>query len=755
MNLSQQFSKYDKTLEKQVPTYSGLLGLTISGNRQVNIENRAGFVYVRLRDNLSEVVQAMNTEVSPVYDFPVLIQRKGNRWIVVGRDDQRYETWGTNAPFLPAHGDQHSFNRDGGGGGDPVFVYPDQFMPLLVYPSGTYGAGNLLIAPYLLQRTSDYVYVGNTGTGNLLIYKPTTADAIIGLVYLNKTTGNPGVLIVSGTPISATITGTAGITPYIPFVSSDQEPLYAFRLVSGTTALGWSNLYNARQLVGRGSSATGSSGGGVSGITVWDEGVPQGTGTVLNFVGANVDVSVSGTVARVFVTGSAGSSLPSFITGSIPFSGADGILTENNPYLRWENTLRGLRIGQNFSQFEFADIAPIAVVANNENESAGFYGYMYGTGTLGSPSFFLNGYRSRGTFLSPTPVKAGDALLTLLGRGYEGGGSWPTAARVRLYADNDFVTGSVRGSRIDLDVIPSGSATIRTQLSIYGDSVNQPTGSTYNIGGIPHTHAYSSLSGTPTVREVLTAARTYYVRTDGSDSNDGLANTSGGAFLTPQKAIDVAATLDSSIYSVTIQLGDGTYTVGMTAKSMAGAGGITIQGNSGTPANVVISLSGSQVGLLSDSNGTTYYVKDLKITGDIAGTTGIWAIRSKVIYSNIIFNSNLIDINIDINSYVQCLGNYSIIASSGRHWYLTSGGRLTCNLRTITLTGTPAWTTAFLDCGYGASAILYNNTYSGAATGKRANIIMNGVVETYGTATLTTVFPGNVNGTTATGGQIG
>ena len=62
------------------------------------------------------------------------------------------------------------------------------------------------------------------------------------------------------------------------------------------------------------------------------------------------------------------------------------------------------------------------------------------------------------------------------------------------------------------------------------------------------------------VREQLTANRTYYVRTDGSDGNNGLANSSGGAFLTIQKAIDTVAALDLSIYNVTVQVADGTYT---------------------------------------------------------------------------------------------------------------------------------------------------------------------------------------------------
>lgn len=253
------FDNFNESVEKTNPTYSGVLGIPLNGVEQVEHRTRAGFVYVRLRDNLSEVIHAFNDKVSPVYNLPVIVERRGNKWFVTGRDIDRYSTWGTSAPFLPKHGFQHSFDRENGTGGDTTLIFPDQFMPLLVYPSGT-GAGNLQVAPYILQRSSDFIYVGGS-TQNLLVYRPADGNAVMGLVYLNTTTGNIGVLINSGSSFSSSVSGSSNLDQYIPYPASNQEPLYAFRLTSGTESLQWENLLNVRQFFGGGGGGSGSSGG--------------------------------------------------------------------------------------------------------------------------------------------------------------------------------------------------------------------------------------------------------------------------------------------------------------------------------------------------------------------------------------------------------------------------------------------------------------------------------------------------------------
>jgi hypothetical protein len=67
----------------------------------------------------------------------------------------------------------------------------------------------------------------------------------------------------------------------------------------------------------------------------------------------------------------------------------------------------------------------------------------------------------------------------------------------------------------------------------------------------------------------------------------------------------------------------------------------------------------------------------------------------------------------------------------------------------LTLTSTPAFSGAFAEATRAAVIICTGNTYTGAATGKRYDASVNGVL-----VIGADVLPGNVAGTTATGGQV-
>lgn len=305
---------------------SGTLGVQINGLKTVEVLGRDGFVWVKLRDSQSELIQVYNAVVSPIYGLPVLVTRQNNRYTIYGRDINQYQDWG-NSPYLPKHGTQHSFAPEIGLGGDVTWVYSRQFMPMLAMPSGSTGAGNLIVNPYIYHNTSGtFSYIGNTGTPVVTVAKPTNNTARMMLLYWDEPSGRPS--FYTGSTFSSLLTGSSDIVPFIPYLNDTTKiPLAAIRLVSGTTNITWDNIYDVRPFF---SAAIGGGGTGnvtvpVTGtVVVWDEGIPKGSVTTLNFVGNNVDVSVSGSIARVFVTGSTSSSGPSSSYDDFWTSGSSG-----------------------------------------------------------------------------------------------------------------------------------------------------------------------------------------------------------------------------------------------------------------------------------------------------------------------------------------------------------------------------------------------------------------------------------------------
>lgn len=293
-----KFKEYDSEKPKKATEISGLLGVPIGGAEQVEVPNRSGFVYVRLRNNTSELIQAFNEKVSPVYGLPVLVVYKGNRYEVIGRDNARYSDWGSFSSFLPRHGSQHSLNFEDGQGGDVTWIYSRQFMPLATIPSGTSGAGTVFIQPhtYLNPSNGTWSLIGDESSPNFLPAKPTDTNARMMLLLWDLDLSDP--VIVTGSTFLATLTGTVDVLPYIPVHTNTRRvPLAAIRLVSGTESIVWDNIYDMRQFA---TTTPQAFGGGFAGQ---DEGAFLGTGTTLNFVGAGVTASLSGSVIQVNVPG--------------------------------------------------------------------------------------------------------------------------------------------------------------------------------------------------------------------------------------------------------------------------------------------------------------------------------------------------------------------------------------------------------------------------------------------------------------------
>mgnify|MGYP006921320184 CR=1 FL=1 len=257
-------------------------------------------------------------------------------------------------------------------------------------------------------------------------------------------------------------------------------------------------------------------------------------------------------------------------------------------------------------------------------------------------------------------------------------------------------------------------------------------------------------------REVLGAVRTYYVRTDGNDSNDGLSNTSGGAWLTLQKAMDhISANLDLGSYNVTVNVADGTYTAGLALKTYrATSGTISFVGNTTTPANVVVSTTGSTA--ISTATGATGYfaVSGMELTtttsGDCAGISGGGI---KVSFSSMRFGTSAGGSHVlaSQGAKVELTGTNYISGNAAVGLWATRQAMIYVSSSTLNYTTAVTYSAMNFYASENSWIDAFSVTFSGSAvTGKRYSAVgVSGIFTNGGSSTY---IKGSVAGTVASGG---
>ena len=285
------------------------------------------------------------------------------------------------------------------------------------------------------------------------------------------------------------------------------------------------------------------------------------------------------------------------------------------------------------------------------------------------------------------------------------------------------------------------------------------SGTLTNCTGLPVSSGISGLgTGIATIlainygiREQLNAARSYYVRSDGSDSNTGLVNSSGGAFLTIQKAVDTVASLDLGTYDATIYVGTGTWTASTEFKSLVGAGKCIIRGINANTTDTIVSTTSADCFYSYDGYSGRYKTEYLKTQTTTSGEHFNIYGDGTLLFGEMNFGaSGGTHVTVGVKTFCQFLSNITISGNAIAHVAAYDSGQIRQQSITVTLSGTPAFLFCFALAGRCGSLVMNGNTYSGSATGVRYVTQYNAVLLTFGG---TTYLPGDVAGRCETGGQ--
>ena len=228
----------------------GTLGTVISGKRLVMVPGRERHVYVCINNNPGELVEALNQgNVGNDYGAHVTLElplSSPGTYVVIGYDSG-YTGFTSSTPSVSAHGRQHSFGP-GHRGNDPVWIYKDQLMPMLVRPAGdSLPLGVTVEGDYYTWKGEAHWLTGTSIDLSSLVPEASLARYVVIAVD-----GDAGTLV--------TYTGTTYITAFPPSDLLDNLPmppvetgfaLKAVQLIGGQAQLTWDSMrIDLRTMIG-------------------------------------------------------------------------------------------------------------------------------------------------------------------------------------------------------------------------------------------------------------------------------------------------------------------------------------------------------------------------------------------------------------------------------------------------------------------------------------------------------------------------
>jgi hypothetical protein len=259
------------------------------------------------------------------------------------------------------------------------------------------------------------------------------------------------------------------------------------------------------------------------------------------------------------------------------------------------------------------------------------------------------------------------------------------------------------------------------------------------------------------IKKRLTSDTTFYLRTDGNDSNDGTTNTSGGAWLTPQGAFDyICRYYDLQGYYLTVQVADGTYTVANShllniAYNWAGGGAIKFLGNASDRTAVKFQTTGSGAALTSWAGnassgvmGGDFYITKIQLLGAQYGcahnSVGNIFIDSCDVTGTVAHFTTI------LNGHIFISGTYAILGNSQYHVYANDSSYMQYAPTAVSTSSSRAFSVAFVGCLLNSFIDYAPVTVSGSGvTGKKYITDKNATLNAIGYAL--SAFPGDSTGT--------